>query len=113
MHLIRRLLDSFSRNAGEDLLERYLQKFQTKNPLIILDSAGGIGFLEFSIMQEVMQGHSYLLLLDDINHIKHFRSHQTIKKDPQFSIIKSDEQQGWLLAKHMRRAADGEHPNGD
>jgi len=102
MQLIRWPLDRIFSNAGEDLLEKYLQKFQTKNPLIILDSAGGIGFLEFSIMQEVMQYHSYLILLDDINHIKHFRSYQHIKRDRQFSIIESDERQGWLLAKHMQ-----------
>ena len=32
-------------------------------------------------MEEVMRYHSYLLLLDDINHIKHFRSHQLVKEE--------------------------------
>jgi hypothetical protein len=102
IHQLHRLWDSMYSNAGEDLLERYLRRFQTKNPLIILDSSGGIGFLEFSIMQEVMQHHSYLLLLDDINHIKHFRSREHIKKDPKFDIIESDQREGWLLATHVR-----------
>ena len=101
IHRIRWILDRIFACAGEDLLQTYLQKFKTKNPLIILDSAGAIGSLEFSIMEEVMRYHSYLLLLDDINHIKHFRSHQLIKKDPQFSILQADEQQGWLLAKYL------------
>ena len=92
---------TFSR-AGDDLLEKYLRKFQTDNPLVILDSAGGMGFLEFSIVREVMRNYPYLLLLDDIHHIKHFRSYQHIRKDPQFSIIGLDETQGWLLAKHTR-----------
>jgi len=97
---IRWLFDRVFSYAGEHLLEKYLVRFQTKSPLIIMDSAGGIGFLEFSILQRVMQRHSYLLLLDDINHIKHFRSYEHIRKDRQFSILGLDESRGWLLAKH-------------
>jgi hypothetical protein len=94
------LFDRVFSYAGDDLLEKYLLRFQTNDPLIVMDSAGGIGFLEFSILQRVMQNHSYLLLLDDINHIKHFRSCERIKKDRQFSILGIDESHGWLLAKH-------------
>lgn len=86
--------------VNEGLLEIYLQKFKTKNPLIILDSAGGIGYLEFLILQEIMQDYSYLLLLDDIHHIKHFRSHLDIKNNDRFSIIDSDVEEGWLLARY-------------
>jgi len=97
---MRWLFDRVFSYAGGDLLEKYLVRFQTKDPLIIMDSAEGIGFLEFSILERVMQNHSYLLLLDDINHIKHFRSCEHIKKDQQFSILGLDESRGWLLAKH-------------
>ena len=42
----------------------------------------------------------YLLLLDDINHIKHFRSYRHVKADPRFEVLGVDEREGWLLAKH-------------
>jgi len=92
------LFDRKYSNAGDNLLEKYLKAFKATTPLIILDSAGGIGLLEFSIVREVMQGLPYIILLDDINHLKHFRSHQHIKKDRQFKILGSSER--WLLARH-------------
>jgi hypothetical protein len=99
--LLRFVFDRFFSYAGEGLLEKYLVRFQMTNPLIILDSAGGIGFLEFSIVRSVMRRRPYLLLLDDINHLKHFRSYEQIKKDPKFSILGLDESRGWLLARHL------------
>ncbi len=92
------LFDRKFSNSGDNLLEKYLTMFKTKKPLVILDSAGGIGLLEFSIVRETMKGFPYVLLLDDINHLKHFRSHQQIKEDNHFTIIGSTER--WLLAKH-------------
>lgn len=53
-----------------------------RKQLIFLDSSGGIGFLEF---QKVMglppqfRMHKHLLL-DDLNHIKHYRSLETLKR---------------------------------
>jgi hypothetical protein len=86
--------------AGDNLLEYHLGRIRTEKPLIALDSAGGIGFLEFSIVERAMREYSYLILLDDINHIKHFRSYAHVKQDPSFKIIGVDEQDGWLFAKH-------------
>ena len=65
-----------------------------------MDSAGGIGFLEFTILLRVMRNRPYSLLLDDINHIKHFRSYEHIRKDRRFTILGLDESRGWLFARH-------------
>lgn len=85
---------------GEDLLRRILSKHRKDRPFILLDSAGGIGFLEFKIVREIMGENPYWLLLDDVHHIKHFRSVQEIQKDSAFEILASDPAQGWALAKH-------------
>jgi len=87
--------------GGDNLLEKYLGKFCSNNPLIALDSAGAIGFLEFSVVEQVMRPYSYLLLLDDIHHLKHFRSLRHVERDRGFQILEVDKNEGWLLAKHM------------
>jgi hypothetical protein len=85
---------------GENLLRRYLSRFSSQKPLIVLDSAGGIGFLEFNIVQQIMTDKTYTILLDDVHHIKHYRSALSIRSDPSFRVIGSDQENGWMLAKH-------------
>lgn len=84
----------------EGLLSRLLARYGSKRPLILLDSAGAIGFLEFSLVREMLKDHPYLLLLDDIDHIKHFRSRRAIHEDPYFDILGEEPETGWLLARH-------------
>lgn len=98
---ICRFFDRIFSYAGDSLLEKYLREFKNYNPLVILDSAGGLGYLEFSILNEIMQSHPYLVLLDDINHLKHFRSYRYIMGNPHFQLLDLDEQEGWLFAKHF------------
>ncbi len=86
--------------VGDDLLRKYLNLFQDKNPLILLDSAGGIGFLEFTIVRNALTNNEYLIILDDIHHIKHYRSYHEIKNSKDFEILKANEQNGWVFARH-------------
>lgn len=81
---------------GEDLLRRQLKDFGDCEPLIILDSAGGVGLLEFNTAMEVMAGRKFHLLLDDIHHVKHFRSMQAIYKDLNFRVVAQSH--SWVLA---------------
>lgn len=101
-NIIANLLFRAFNYQGEDLLRHYLLQFRDKKPLVVLDSAGGIGFLEFSIVLETMLSYPYLILLDDIHHVKHYRSFIHIRSDSSFSIIALNEQSGWLLAKHIQ-----------
>lgn len=73
--------------AGEDLLSKLLDQHLHSHPLVILDSAGGIGWLEFQLMLEQMSGNRYYVLLDDVQHIKHFRSLDYIKGSDEFVIL--------------------------
>jgi hypothetical protein len=80
---------------GEGLLAKYLVEVQHLNPLILLDSAGGLGWAEFEITINIMQYNRYTLLLDDVHHVKHFRSLEYAKKHPNWTIL--GEQNGWAL----------------
>jgi hypothetical protein len=92
--------DKRTKYSGEDLLRKYLLKYQKEVPLIALDSSGAIGLLEFNIVKEMMGNNEYYLLLDDIYHLKHFRSYDEIKKNPAYEILMLDKDGGWLFAKH-------------
>jgi hypothetical protein len=85
---------------GEDLLPRTLELHRDHRPLIMLDSAGGIGHLEFLTTLTSMGDASYALLLDDTHHLKHFRSLRHIRSDPQFRLIRTAHDESWALAVH-------------
>lgn len=81
---------------GEDLLRRQLRDFGDCEPLIILDSAGGVGLLEFNTVVEMMADRKFHLLLDDIHHVKHHRSLLRIAANPRFTIVAKSH--SWVLA---------------
>jgi hypothetical protein len=83
---------------GTDLLARYCAIHKRHRPLIVLDSAGGIGYLEFLTVLKVMGNAEYMLLLDDVHHLKHFRSLRDIRIDNSFEILACEH--GWVLAHH-------------
>jgi len=84
---------------GEDLLARLLETHADHTPLIVLDSAGGIGLLEFKIVLEQMARKRFAVLLDDTHHIKHWRSLQHIRETAGFRIIATGA--SWALATHL------------
>ena len=86
--------------AGDDLLPRYLSAARDRKPLILLDSAGGIGFLEFQTVLSVMGDRPFMLVLDDTHHVKHFRSIARVRSDPSFSIVAESAEHGWAVARH-------------
>jgi hypothetical protein len=96
-------IDRRLRYSGEDLLAKSLSCVRDETPLVILDSAGGTGWLEFTTLVETMQTRPYVLLLDDVHHLKHFRSLAHVRQDPAFEILGLDEAHGWMLAKHDGR----------
>lgn len=85
---------------GTDLLARYCIIHKQHRPLIVLDFAGGIGYLEFLTTLNVMGTAEYMLLLDDVRHLKHFRSLRDLRIDKSFEILALDYQHGWVLAHH-------------
>jgi len=68
--------------------------------LVVLDSAAGIGFYEFSQVNQLMHNMEYYLVLDDIEHLKHFRSREYIETHPEeYRMISLNKEAGWLIAK--------------
>jgi hypothetical protein len=86
--------------AGEHVLSGLIDVYKLVRPLIILDSAGGSGYLEFQTVLKQMHDMEYLLLLDDTTHIKHYRSLEHIRKDSSFELLGASKEHGWALAWH-------------
>jgi hypothetical protein len=105
LEAVRKFVDRRRVYAGEDLLAKWLDAFRPYRPLILLDSAGGVGFLEFKTVLRHMAEHPYLLLLDDVHHLKHFRSYDHVHGDPQFEIVGENRAAGWLFAKYRPAAS--------
>ncbi len=83
----------------EDFLGTCLAKFGNRPDLILLDSAGHMGSVEFNYVIERLQGECYLVL-DDIHHVKHHKSFQQIKSDPRFKLLTSSREKfGFCIAK--------------
>lgn len=97
---VSKLKDLFKPNLQEDLLRNLINKYKDKKLLVVLDSAGGTGKLEFDITKELLKDQHYFILLDDTHHLKHFRSVQEITSSPEWTVIGSSDQHGWMLAEH-------------
>jgi hypothetical protein len=79
------------------VFEDLIPEVCTDRPLFVLDSCGGIGWLEFNKVLELMGKLPFYLFLHDINHIKHFRSYEFIKQTDYFQILNEKEGE-WVLA---------------
>jgi hypothetical protein len=88
-------------HQGEEILVKNLTKMRGKNLLVLLDSAGGVGYLEFKKTLETLEGYPYLLVLDDIHHVKHYRSYHYIKNSPDFKILGENYDNGWVFAEKI------------
>lgn len=68
------------RPESENLLPDLINN--EKNQLIFLDSAGGVGFLEYLEVMSMRQEYltKKILFLDDTNHVKHHRSVEDLEK---------------------------------
>lgn len=79
----KEIFDNLIEPYNEDLL---IKSINNKNQLIYLDSAGGIGFLEVSKLLQFLYSfnnpfniENKVLILDDVNHIKHYASASYLK----------------------------------
>lgn len=65
-------------------------------PLFVLDSAGGVGFLEYQRVVELAGPRTFYVWTHDINHVKHFRSLGHMKHSPNAELLFETEE--WALA---------------
>ena len=98
-HLDKDMVKNYSqevRFAGDDnLLQFALFKMNLCPDLVILDSAGHLGLLEFNYLMSRVKG-SFYLALDDIGHVKHYDTMQyIINNSDRFKILfQTDEKFG-------------------
>jgi hypothetical protein len=89
----------------DDLLRICLRAFGYCADLIVLDSSGHLGLIEFTYVLSLLRSPC-IFVLDDTKHVKHFQSLARIKADSQFNLIKeSDEKFGFCIAEwrgHVR-----------
>lgn len=64
------------------VLENALDVFANndRKQLVFLDSAGGVGYVEFLVLMAYDGRYNKILMLDDIDHIKHKRSVEYLEK---------------------------------
>ncbi|MFA4845084.1 MAG: hypothetical protein WC654_00810 [Patescibacteria group bacterium] len=88
--------------GADDVFESLKPEIITRVCLFMLDSAGGIGYLEFQKMQKMMGNRLYYVWMHDTNHVKHFRSVRDIRKSPETWGIVAERQGEWILAEHRK-----------
>ncbi len=65
---------------------------ELKPELVILDSAGHLGLIEFNYLMQLIPNDAFYLALDDTNHIKHYHTLELIKQHPnKFEILWNDQ----------------------
>ncbi len=86
--------------APDDFLHICNRYFGHKTDLFMLDSSGHLGFIEFNHILSMQKGRCHFIL-DDVYHVKHFRSLQMIQSDSRFTIKKlSNEKFGFCIAEY-------------
>ena len=86
--------------APDDLLELCLRNCNYSPDILLLDSAGHLGFIEFQYVWPKLKGTCYIVL-DDTKHVKHRESLALMKRErARFSIlVDSAEKFGFCVAK--------------
>ena len=91
--------ETYFPDIPDDLLGTCLEKFGSPPNLILLDSAGHMGNVEFNYVIERLKGECYVVL-DDIHHVKHNRSFKQIQSDQRFKLLTSSREKfGFCIAK--------------
>ena len=69
-----------------------------RRPLFCLDSAGGVGLLEYQTVRRLMGQKPFIVWIDDVNHVKHYRSLLDLQSDPAASHLSLNWDEGWGVA---------------
>jgi hypothetical protein len=78
-------LNETKHRVPDDMLKKACK---IKPELVILDSAGYVGFIEFKYLMELIPSDPFWLVLDDIGHVKHYTTMMFIKEHPErFEVI--------------------------
>lgn len=77
-----------SHNVRDNMINTAMGLLNNYRPeMVVLDSAGHMGTIEFDYFMTLYRGHEFILALDDTHHIKHYKTVQKIKTDKRFKLI--------------------------
>lgn len=84
----------------DNLLAYALQCVEYTPGLVLLDSGGHLGYVEFQYLLQRLTAPTFIAL-DDIRHVKHAQSWAFIKRDPRFKVlVESGEKFGFGIARY-------------
>ena len=87
-------------NVPDDFLRICLRFMGYSADMIVLDSGGHIGFIEFNYVLSLLKS-SCIFVLDDVYHVKHYQNLKLIQSDPRFNILTlSKEKFGFCIAEY-------------
>ena len=78
-------------NVPDKQLHNALELTHFNPNLVILDSAGHVGLIEFNYLMSMVKGNFYLAL-DDTKHVKHIPTLKLIENDDRFSLTFATEE---------------------
>lgn len=83
----------------DDMLGTALDEFDDRPDFVLLDSGGHMGFIEFGYLVSKLKGPCHVAL-DDIYHVKHFRSFEELRRDARFQLVTASEEKfGFCIAR--------------
>lgn len=90
-HLEKDMVKNYSKEVNfvgvDNLLGYALGQMSNEPDLVVLDSAGHLGLIEFRYLMARVKGDFYLAL-DDIKHVKHYETFEYIKQHTeQFEVV--------------------------
>lgn len=71
----------------DGLLETWIDSVNRRVDLLLLDSAGHLGFIEFRAALTSLRDEC-IIAFKDVRHLKHYRSYDMVKADSRFEIVK-------------------------
>ena len=76
-----------SHKVPDRMLYKCLEAVDFRPDMVILDSAGHMGWIEFQYLMQWVKG-DFILCLDDTNHVKHYDTYQYMLQHPKsYEII--------------------------
>jgi hypothetical protein len=99
---VRLYLEEQNTNGTEKLLWVAAGAFGFKPDLVLLDSAGHLGWIEFQYLESIVKS-PYVLVCDDRKHVKHWHTYNHILDDPAWEMIEiGDERFGFFVARKIK-----------
>lgn len=88
-------------DAADDLIGKTLKEWDGQVDLVVLDSAGHMGWIEFQYLDRIVKS-PYVLMLDDTLHVKHFRTAKFIRGSEEWRVIaEGRERNGFMIAERL------------